>query len=441
MKKIHPSWLIVAISIMIIIVMIATQVLGLSKSKLTIDFLTSFYGKNITVSGKIAKDPTTESKKTSFQITEISAMDTYLSGKIYISTYSDVEFERGDEIIINGKIEKGFGNFVGSIKNSTIMEIKKNDDAFLKVRKVISKKIKQHVGAEAGLLLGYLLGQKSEIDPELEDALRIVGLTHIIVASGTHLGILVSFGRKIFGKISRFAGFLSAGILIVIFVGITGLTPSMTRAAFVSLLSLVAWYFGRDTAAWRTLLYAAAVTLFIDPENLVELAWQLSFGSFFGLMILSPIFTRYFYGEREPGFLGSSLITSFSTILCCAPILIYNFGAISLISILANLLILPTIAPVMGLGAATGTFGLVGGLFGLIASIFGFLASLILKYHIIIVNFLSSQKSFVVEVESGNAWIFLLWLVPLGIILTSLLKKRERSRTREKSLAKTAKTC
>lgn len=439
-RRLHPSWLVVGVVIIIILAVTATQILNLSKSAQAAEFLAQFYNKTVTISGKIAKDPSLSEQKLAITLTDLKIDGNEVAGKIYLTftTFStskttagelagtEEDPERADLITLSGELKSGFGTFVATIQNPTVLELRKSGDVFLKIRKAFAKQIKKYVGTtnEAGLELGYLLGMKNEIDAEFEEALRIVGLTHIIVASGTHLGILVGFGRKIFGKISRFAGFLVAVGLIIVFVGITGLTPSMMRAAFVALLSLVAWYYGRDAASWRILLYAAAVTLAIEPENLLDLAWQLSLGSFAGLMLISPILTKFFYGRREPGFIGGSLITSLSTMLCCAPILIYNFGSISLISVVANLLILPTIAPVMGLGVATGISGLIG--FGIVAKIFGFLTSIILKYHIFIINFLSKQKVFVVEVAKNNALVFLLWIIPIGLVVFSFWKKKRR---------------
>ena len=355
----------------------------------------------------MTKDPTKKDGKTGVTLGDLrflelredrsqdESRDWPLGGKIYVS-FSDlaVGLERGDSLTLKGKIESGFGNFVASMKNPEIVAMEKSGDVFLAMRGAFAEQIRKYVD-NSGLELGYLLGMKGEIDPEFEETLKVVGLTHIVVASGTHLGILVGFSRKIFGKISRFAGFLGAGLLIVVFVGITGLTPSMMRAAFVAFLSLVAWYFGRDAAPWRILLYAAAATLLLNPENLTDLAWQLSFGSFTGLMLVAPVLQKFFYGEQKPGFVGSSLITSLSTMLCCAPILLLNFGEVSLLAIVANLLILPTMAPAMGLGLVTGICGLLG--LTPIATVFGFLTSLILKYHVFVVNLLGAQTVFVVR--------------------------------------------
>ena len=436
----HLSWLVVALAIITVVGVVLAQILGLSTAQKTADYLQDFHGQIVTLSGTVVKDPVEGDRQISYVLANLELATTAerptaipLTGQLYVtfSSYSasatpadltktTVAPARSDRLTLSGELQAGFGTYVASLKNPTITQLDRlsDSDFFLQLRNAFAAKIRDFIPSpESGLELGYLLGMKTEVDADFEAILRIVGLTHIIVASGTHLGILVGVSRKLFGKLSRFAGFLAATLLIIIFVGITGLTPSMLRASFVSGLMLIVWYFGRDADPWRVLLYAAAITLAIDPANLNNLAWQLSFGSFSGLMLVSPVLTRFFYGEKSPGFFGSSLITSVSTMLCCAPILLYSFGSLSLISVLANLLILPTLAPAMGLGLATGLFGLLG--LAPLATVAGWLTTLILDYHIFIVNQLGAQTSFLITLESNNPLVFLLWLLPLTLIITS----------------------
>ncbi len=329
-------------------------------------------------------------------------------------------------MVVLGHLNADIGRIIGLTPSSGRVAANRPGPGgwLLELRNSFAAQIRTFIPSpESGLELGYLLGMKGEIDSKIEETLRIVGLTHIVVASGTHLGIIVGFCRKIFGRFSRLAGFIFATLCTLMFVGITGLTPSMLRASFVSELMLIAWYFGRDAPAWRVLLFAAAFTLAVNPQNLLDLAWQLSFGSFAGLMLLSPILTRFFYGEHEPGFVGSSLITSLSTLLCCAPILIYSFGSISLLSFVANPLILPTMPFVMMAGCLTGLLGYLP--FSLLAVLTGKITTFILDYHIFVINLLGSQKSFFLQLPKNNPVFFSLWLIPAGILLFAHLVERK----------------
>ena len=128
-----------------------------------------------------------------------------------------------------------------------------------------------------------------------------------------------------------------------------GCSPSLVRAGSVTLLSLVFWYYGRRFHPLRILVYAAAVSLFVDPRYIGTIAWQLSFSAYAGIILLTPILSCYFYGKKRPGFLAGSILSSISAQAFCLPLGIYYFGKLPLLGIVMNLLISPTIAYVMAL--------------------------------------------------------------------------------------------
>ena len=207
---------------------------------------------------------------------------------------------------------------------------------------------------ESKLGLSYLLGMKSGLPKELAENLRAVGLTHIVVASGAHLAILVEVAKKLFGKISRFSAVLFSVLFILFFMAMVGWTPSILRAGVMSILTLLAWYVGRKMAPWRIILITAAGTLLINPDFIVNLGWLLSFASFIGIMVLGPRLTQFFYGEKKPGMIASTVLATISATLMTLPITLFYFGQISLVNVFANLLILPTLPYAMGLVFFTG---------------------------------------------------------------------------------------
>lgn len=266
---------------------------------------------------------------------------------------------------------------------------------------------------EVRLGLSYLLGMKSGLPKDLAENLRAVGLTHIVVASGAHLAILVEIAKKIFGKISRFAAVLFSVIFILFFMAMVGWTPSILRAGVMSILTLITWYFGRKMAPWRIILITAALTLLINLDFIVNLGWLLSFASFIGIMILGPKVTEFFYGEKKPGFIAETILTTISATLMTLPITLYYFGQISLINVIANLLILPTLSYAMGLVFLTGIFGF-----------FGFFATKLLDYHIFVVELFGGLSQFLVRIEKYQAWVFLIYILILGPFTIGLIRKK-----------------
>ena len=292
------------------------------------------------------------------------------------------------------------------------------EDAVMVMRDWFSERVKQAVPEpEVNLGLSYLLGDKTGLSKEFSENLRAVGLTHMVVASGAHLAILVSVARRIFGRASRTLGLLMSVAFVVLFMAMVGWTPSIMRAGVMAILTLVSWYVGRKMAAWRLLLLTAAGTLMCDPEFLTNLGWLLSFASYAGIMIVGPRLTRFFYGERKPGFFGSTILTTIAATVMTLPITLYYFGAASLISVVANLLILPTLSVAMGL---TFLAGVVAGAPGLSIAA-GWCATLVLDYHIAVVEWFGSMRQFLVEVPKYQAGVFSIYVVVFGVLAGGLL--------------------
>lgn len=101
--------------------------------------------------------------------------------------------------------------------------------------------------------------------------------------------------RKLFLKLSKYLSALLSGIMILCFMAVTGLSPSMTRAGLVSSMSLLAWYYGRGFHPFVLLPVAAAITVLLQPSYVWgDLGWQLSFAAFIGVMVLGPLLQAYF---------------------------------------------------------------------------------------------------------------------------------------------------
>ena len=384
-----------------------------------------FYGQTILVTGTINGDPTTDESGTNFKLVNLkfSEQEIPSGGNLYISEYKNEELARGDQITLSGRLENGFGTYIGYMYHPTIVSLARPEpgDLVLKIRNWFAKRIRGLIPEpEVSLGLSYLLGMKAGLSENLSENLRIVGLVHIVVASGAHLSILVSAARKIFGKISRFTGLLFSILFVLFFMSMVGWTPSILRAGIMSILTLLAWYVGRKFEPWRIILLVAATTLMLNPMFIIDLGWLLSFASYAGIMILGPKLTNFFYGARKPGFFGSTVLTTVAATLMTLPITLYFYGTVSLISVIANLLILPTLSYAMGLVFLT---GVVAGV-PLIETIVSFLATKLLDFHILVIEFFGGMKSFLVQIPTYRAEVFLIYVLIFGSLLILLLRKK-----------------
>ena len=164
----------------------------------------------------------------------------------------------------------------------------------------------------------------------------------------------------------------------------------------------------------------AAGTLMIDPMFVENLGWMLSFASFAGIMMLGPKFTRYFYGEKKPGFVAETVITTIAATVMTLPVVLYYYGQISLISVVANLLILPTLPYAMGLVFLA---GITAGIPGVEVAV-GFVATKLLDFHIAVVSFFGEMEQFLIKIEPYQIWVFLIYLAVGGVLGVGLFRKK-----------------
>ena len=344
-------------------------------------------------------------------------------GKIFVNIKTQKKLRRSDKILVKGKISKGFGDFSISLKRGKLVKIIPQSDLVRDLRDSFADGIRKFIPSpEVDLGLGYLLGQKNSLPEQLTKALTITALTHIVVASGYNLTVLVMTIQKLFNKISRKITLFGGVLLILGFIFVVGFTSSMTRAGIVAIFGLILWYFGRKSRAYFLLTFVAATTLIFEPSNLLNLGWQLSFASFFGVLIFSPLIQKYFFENPEK--LNSVMSLFFETLsaqIITLPLIIFTFGAVSLISIFANMLVLPFVPAAMLFTFLTGIFSLVP----FIAKIFGLIAEFILKYSIFIINEFSKVKGAQLEIQSGFNEMLICYFCLIFLVIFMSIKVRK----------------
>ncbi len=443
---VSPLWIVFAITLFVIaylrprlvfvvLAFLAGMVLAFFRvaAELTGEnYIRQFYDQTVTITGTVKGDPETDESGTKVKLVDLKFGEYgeySTSGSIYASLKYNPEIARSDEIVVKGKLAAGFGTYAGYMYRPIVVSLRRPEpgDLTLRLRNWFAERIRRLVPEpQVNLGLSYLLGMKSGLPDDLSENLRVVGLVHIVVASGAHLSILVEVARKLFGRLSRFAGLLFSMLFIVFFMAMVGWTPSILRAGIMAMLTILAWYVGRKIAPWRIILMVAAGTLMMNPMFIIDLGWLLSFASFAGIMMLGPRFTRFFYGMKKPGFVAETVITTISATLMTLPIILYFYGMVSLISVVANLLILPTLPYAMGLVFLT---GVVAGFPG-VETVVSFLATKLLDFHIAVVEFLGQMTQFLVKIEPYQAWVFgfyvLLVLVSvIGLFYKKMIKLRK----------------
>lgn len=312
------------------------------------------------------------------------------AGVMRITTSDKRAIKRGDSVTADGELERGFGTFVATMNNARILEVARagDGDPALVARDAFSGAIKRTVEDPAASLgTGYLLGQKQALPQALQEALVVTGLTHVVVASGYNLTILVRLARRLFARLSKYLAALVSVSLVVGFIAISGLSPSMTRAGLVSLLGIWAWYVGRTFHPVTLLALAASATILWNPYYAWgDIGWLLSFGAFAGVMIVAPLLRAYFYGEQKPTVIGQILGETVAAQLMTAPIILLVFGQFSNVALFSNLLIVPFIPLAMLLVFVAGVGGFIAPIMPIVGMALGWPARVLLDGMLAVVN-------------------------------------------------------
>lgn len=398
--------------------------------------LSSYSGRTVTLNGIVREDPAGGSGGEVRLRLDAVEIDGERYGGVYwvtIAGHEADQVQRSDRVTVRGALDEGFGTFAATMFRARLVELQKRVrfDPMLEVRNHFADAIRSVIpDPQAALGIGYILGQKRALPVDFEAALLTVGLTHVVVASGYNLTILVRVSRRLFEKVSRYTAVLASGTLIVAFIGITGMSPSMSRAGLVAGLSLVAWYYGRTIHPAVLLIVTAAISVLVQPSYLWgDVGWMLSFASFAGVMFLAPLLQAYFYGDKKPGLVRQILGETFSAQLLTLPLILVTFGVISNVALVANLLVLPLVPLAMLL-----TF-----VAGLAAMWLPWLAGLV----VLPAYWLLAYMTWIIELLAGLPWASAevsvdvptaLALYGIIILLIAWLKRRTRLSFRQVNL-------
>ncbi len=339
-------------------------------SKIQSQEIKNFVGKEISIFGTIEEEPVIREKSIVFPVkTEI--------GKILIKAKRYPEFEYGEKVKITGILKEpetkdsfNWKNYLlkdGILVEMDFPEIKETGEKFgnpikrfsIFLKKKIEEAIKQNLPPlHSALLKSLLFGEEQDLPFEWKEKLNQTGVRHIAAVSGMNITIISSLilSFLLFLGLWRHHAFYLSIFLISFYVLMIGAPSSAIRAAIMGILFLTAQHFGRIASGERSVVFSATLMLLFNPLLLrYDIGFQLSF-----LAILGIIYFYQFFFEKLrkfPKTIREGLSSTLSAQIFTFPILIYNFGQISLISPLTNLLILPLLPVITILGFVFSFFG------------------------------------------------------------------------------------
>jgi competence protein ComEC len=294
---------------------------------------------------------------------------------------------RGDEVRLEGVLrvpdDEGFAEALehkgipAQLQLQTFTRLGPSSSAFVRatqsVRRIVGRSIERvFPRKEAGLLLGLLLGDDSQLDPGLERDFRASGLSHLLVVSGGNVAMVLApvLAATALLRLSRWPKFAVGFGAVAFFTILTGAEPSVLRAGVMACLALVGVLSGRPRTTASILSAAVLGLLVLDPWLVWSVGFQLSVTATAGMVALaSPLAERF--GRLLPRSVATAAGATISAQLGVTPILLYHFHEVPLVTLPANLAAFPLVAPSLLLGASAAAAGAAwlpaGGLVGALA--------------------------------------------------------------------------
>jgi competence protein ComEC len=275
----------------------------------------------------------------------------------------------GDEVVARGELRalRPFEAFERRRGVHAVLEAERVERTGVRRRSVLDdvrRRAERALGAglppeQAALARGMVLGQDHALPDDLRDAFRASGLAHLVAASGQNVMLLAALAIAVAtasGAMlrTRLAFALAA---VVLYVPLAGAGPSIQRAGVMGAAGLVAALAGRPASRWYALLLAAAATLALNPRAAEDPGWQLSFAAVVAILALHRRLRDALVSRGSPRGLAEAAALTTAATAGTAPLLALHFEQVSLVSLPANVLAAPAVAPVMWLGAVAATVG------------------------------------------------------------------------------------
>lgn len=273
-----------------------------------------------------------------------------------------------------------------------------------------------------GIMAGTLIGDRANIAANILANFQITGLTHILAISGFNISLIINLIGLLVAKRGRWMRFVITILLIAAFVIVTGGGASVLRAALMGSLVLAVRTFGRSSQILKIILLSGFLMTLINPRIVdFDISFQLSFFATMSLIIYADEVVDFWeIDSKEEWMLSKSeqfflkmkvfvkegVMTTIAAQIMTLPIMFYNFGTVSLISPLSNLVVAPFVPLIMLSGFMTVMLSFLSFWIGAIP---GAVGSLLVMIMLKIVELMAKLPLASISLGKGLVWLAIIY--------------------------------
>ena len=301
------------------------------------------------------------------------------SGKLYVTAALEPSkrLYPGEMVELRGKVERtereaeeksGFGDYLArqgcfaQFKTYWIEFLPDQEPprwALWKLRERIVLAQDKWLGSPAGNLLSAMtLGRRAvDLPADVKDSFVKAGMAHTLAASGFHVSLILtlvlSMLKNLQPRTRAIAGFLS----LALYVGLTGLQPSVVRASVMGVGALLGLATERKVDPRRGLFLAVTLILLWNPQWIWDVGFQLSAFATLGLILTVPLLLKAM--DFLPKGIAAPLAIPIAAYVWTIPLQLHYFDSVPVYSILLNAIATPLVVVISVGGFASGAAAMV----------------------------------------------------------------------------------
>jgi len=247
-----------------------------------------------------------------------------VSGIVYLPTLLDVRVDRRSRF--------AFLSFVDDLRTAIVSSLNRNLSP-----------------VAAALATGFLIGETRNIPPGIYRMFRDTGTLHLLAVSGSNVALVLIFIVVLLRPLGLNFSWRAVVLLIAIaiFAALSYGDPSVIRASVMATLVILARLLQRRLDLNNIIALTALIILLVEPAQLYDVGFQLSFVTAWGLIFIVPLISKSRESQTGPDWrkwLYVPVIFSVVAQVCSTPIIAYYFGRIPLVSVIANLIVVPMVS-------------------------------------------------------------------------------------------------
>ncbi|MCT7970040.1 ComEC/Rec2 family competence protein [Laspinema sp. D1] len=205
-------------------------------------------------------------------------------------------------------------------------------------RRILRAQVRGLGVPEGPVLSAMVLGRRAvDLPHDIRERFMQVGLAHVLAASGFHVAVILGLVRAVTRRFSEKAQFGYGAAVLIIYVFVTGGSPSVLRAALMGSAALLAPLMQRQVNALGSLLLAATFLLIWNPLWIWDLGFQMSFLATLGLLVSTPAVLKRL--DWLPPAIASLIAVPIAVSVWVLPLQLYTFGVLAPYSIKLNILL------------------------------------------------------------------------------------------------------